>query len=68
MANSKQKSRKAKESEREMKLKFNEKQKKLLKKIVPHIDVEKDLTDDEIIEIGDVTGDYLTLHCLGKYY
>lgn len=51
-----------------MKLKFNDEQKKLLKKIVPHVNMEKDLTDDEIIEIIDKTGDYLNLQCLDEEY
>lgn len=51
-----------------MKLKFNNEQKKLLKKIVPHINIEKDLTDDEIIEIIDKTSDHLNLQCLDEEY
>lgn len=51
-----------------MVLKFSNEQKKLLKKIVPNLNIEKDLTDDEIIKIGDKTADYLNLKCLDEEY
>lgn len=51
-----------------MKLTFNDEQRKLLNKIVPNINLDSDLTDDELIEMEDELGDHLTLHCLNKEY
>jgi|GEM_PF-927582 len=51
-----------------MKLIFNDEQRKLLNKIVPNINLDSDLTDDELIEMEDELGDHLTLKCLDDNY
>ncbi len=51
-----------------MKLTFSDEQRKLLNKIVPNINLDSDLTDDELIEMEDELGDHLTLHCLNGDY
>lgn len=51
-----------------MKLKLNSEQTRLINKILPQIDLDSDLTDDELILMEDELGDYLTLHCLDEDY
>ncbi len=51
-----------------MKLRLNSEQTRLINKILPQIDLDSDLTDDELILMEDELGDYLTLHCLDEDY
>ena len=51
-----------------MKLRLNGEQTRLINKILPQIDLDSDLTDDELILMEDELGDYLTLHCLDEDY
>lgn len=51
-----------------MKLIFSKEQIELAKKIGLPFDITKDLTDDEICDLVDFFGDYLTIHCLDDEY
>lgn len=51
-----------------MKLHFDEKQLKLLKKLDIPFDIEQDLTDEQIVYIEEAVGDYLVRSCLDKNY
>lgn len=51
-----------------MKLIFSKEQIELAKKIGVPFDVTGDLTDDEICDLVDFFGDYLTIHCLDDEY
>lgn len=51
-----------------MKLKFTKEQIELAKKIKVPFEITKDLSDDEICDLVDFFGDYLTMHCLDDEY
>ena len=51
-----------------MKLSFDQEQRNLLKKLGIQFDIEQDLTDEQIIYIGEAVGDYLVQNCLDKNY
>ncbi len=51
-----------------MKLNLKKDQALLINKILPQIDLDSDLTDDELILMEDELGNYLTLHCLDADY
>lgn len=49
-------------------LPFNKEHEMLAKKIDVPFDITKDLSDDEICNLEDIVGDYLTIHCLDDDY
>ena len=51
-----------------MKIQFTKKQIELVKKIGVPFDITQDLTDDEIIELGDIVADYHILETLDEDY
>lgn len=51
-----------------MKITFNDEQKRLLKKILPQVDVEAEISEDDYFLIDETVADYLTLHCFDEDY
>jgi len=51
-----------------MEIKFNEAQLNVLKKLGLDYDSTQDLSEDELVDLEERVGDYLTLHCLDKDY
>jgi len=51
-----------------MKIKFTKEQIELAKRIGVPFDITKELTDDEIIEVGDIVADYHVLNTLDEDY
>jgi len=51
-----------------MEIKFSEAQLKVLKKLGLNYNSTQDLSEDELIDLEERVGDYLTLHCLDEDY
>jgi len=51
-----------------MEIKFSEAQLKVLKKLGLNYNSTQDLSEDELIDLEEKVGDYLTLHCLDENY
>lgn len=51
-----------------MKIAFNDEQKRLLKKILPQVNVETEISEDDYFLIDETVADYLTLHCFDEDY
>jgi len=51
-----------------MEIKFNEAQLNVLKKLGLNYNSTQDLSEDELVDLEERVGDYLTLHCLDKDY
>ena len=51
-----------------MEIKFNEAQLNVLKKLGLNYNSTQDLSEDELVDLEERVGDYLTLHCLDENY
>lgn len=51
-----------------MEIKFNEAQLNVLKKLGLNYNSTQDLSEDELVDLEERVGDYLTLHCLDEDY